>query len=106
MNQTSAPSRSTAAATRSTTSGSRSGSPVLRLVNTAIGTPQARWRDTHQSGLLSTIASIRLRACGGTQRTSAIAANAFCRRPSFSMLMNHCGVLRKISGAFDRQECG
>src|SRR5436190_1885242 len=84
---------------RSTTSGSRNGSPVSRWVNTAIGTPQARWRDTHQSGLLSTIASIRLRACGGTQRTSAIAAKAFCRRSSFSMLMNHCGVLRKIVGA-------
>jgi hypothetical protein len=23
-----------------------------------------------------------------------------------SIEMNHCGVLRKISGAFDRQECG
>jgi len=75
-------------------------------VNTAIGTPQARWRETHQSGLLSTIASIRFLPCGGTQRVSAIAAKAFCRRPLVSMLMNHCGVLRKINGAFDRHECG
>ncbi len=102
----SAPSRSTAAATRSTTAGSRSGSPVSRWVKTAIGTPQARWRETHQSGLLSTIASIRLRACGGTQRVSSIAASAFSRSPFAAMLMNHCGVLRKISGAFDRHECG
>ena len=25
---------------------------------------------------------------------------------SRSMWMNHCGVLRKITGFFDRQECG
>ena len=79
---------------------------MSRWVNTAIGTPQARWRETHQSGLLSTIASIRLRPCGGTHRVCAIAAKAFCRSPSISIPMNHCGVLRKIKGAFDRQECG
>jgi hypothetical protein len=71
-----------------------------------MGTPQARWRETHQSGLLSTIASIRLRPCAGTQRVSAIASRAFCRSPLISMPMNHCGVLRKISGAFERHECG
>src|SRR6516164_4233527 len=100
------PAFSTAAAIRSTTTGSRNGSPVCRCVNTAIGTPQARWRETHQSGRFSTIASIRFRPCSGTQRVCAIAAKAFCRRPFSSKPMNHCGVLRKISGAFDRQECG
>ena len=25
---------------------------------------------------------------------------------SLSMAMNHCGVLRKITGFFERQECG
>ena len=35
---------------RCTTAGSRNGSPVLFSTNTAIGTPQARWRLMHQSG--------------------------------------------------------
>ena len=75
-------------------------------MKTAIGTPQARWREMHQSGRVSTIARMRLRPCGGTQRVSSIAASAFSRRPFVAMVMNHCGVLRKISGAFERQECG
>ena len=38
---------------RSITFWSRSGSPVFLLTKTAIGTPQARWREMHQSGRLS-----------------------------------------------------
>ena len=87
--------------------------------NTVIGTPQARWRETTQSGRLSTMPVMRFSPCGGTQRVTVIAASARlrsvspgsrpCPRPSaigLSIAMNHCGVLRKITGFFERQECG
>ncbi len=92
---------------RSTTSGSRSTSPLALSTNSAIGTPQARWRETHQSGRLSTMPRIRLRPCAGTQRVASIAASALSRSaPGPSIGMNHCGVARKISGALERHECG
>ena len=59
-NQASAPSALKTSTTRAITSGSRSGSPVFLSTNTAIGTPQARWRDTHQSGRVSIIERRRL----------------------------------------------
>ena len=62
--------------------------------------------DTFQSGRVSIIERSRFSPCGGIQRVAAMAASAFCRSWFFSMLMNHCGVLRKISGAFERHECG
>ena len=79
--------------------------------NTVIGTPQARWRETTQSGRVSTMPVMRFSPCGGTQRVSEIAFSARARSvpPSpaaLSMAMNHCGVARKITGFFDRQECG
>ncbi len=54
---------------------------------------------------------------GGTQRVTEIACRvrarsvspAFAAAPSaigLSIAMNHCGVLRKITGFFDRHECG
>ena len=78
-----------------------------------MGTPQARWRDTTQSGRVSTMPLMRLAPCGGTNRVSPIAWRAYSRSvspvsPSIgrSIAMNHCGVARKITGFFDRQECG
>ena len=92
---------------RCTTSGSRSGSPVRLSTNTAIGTPQARWRLMHQSGRALTMPPSRLRPWSGTNFVASIAAIALARMCSGpSMRMNHCGVARKISGALDRQECG
>jgi hypothetical protein len=91
---------------RSKTAASRSSSPVLRLTKTAIGTPQARWREMHQSGRCSIIARMRFSPLGGNQRVSSIACSAFARRSFVAIEMNHCGVLRKISGALERQECG
>ncbi len=92
---------------RCTTAGSRNGSPLRFSTNTAIGTPQARWRLMHQSGLPATIEPMRLRPRSGTNTVASIAASALSRmRSGPSMRMNHCGVARKISGAFDRQECG
>ena len=122
-----------------------------------IGTPQARWREITQSGLLSIMPVMRFSPCGGTQRVALMAASARARsvspgrakaaspvipgrraaaspesmlsstvvmdsgpgpsdRPGMteegafaigrSIAMNHCGVLRKITGFFERQECG
>ena len=52
-------------------------------------------------------------ALAGTQRVALIAARARWRsvspcdpQMSLSIAMNHCGVLRKITGFFERQECG
>ena len=86
-------------------------------MNTAIGTPQARWREITQSGRLAIMPVMRFSPCGGTQRVTVIASQravrAACRRccvPSssicLSIAMNHCGVLRKITGFLERQECG
>ncbi len=60
---------------------------------------------------------MRFSPCGGTQRVTSMAASARSRSvsPGFavpfcaiglSIAMNHCGVLRKITGFFERQECG
>jgi hypothetical protein len=42
----------------------------------------------------------------GIQCTLRISASAAARRPACSMLMNHCGVARKITGVLWRQQCG
>ena len=87
------------------------------LVKTAIGTPQARCREITQSGRLTIMPLMRFCPDGGTQRVCAIACSARARSVSpglawpsstigLSIAMNHCGVLRKITGFFDRQECG
>ena len=67
--------------------------------------PGALARD-HQSGRCAIMECSRVLPCGGTKRVSSIAFSATSRRPLVAIEMNHCGVLRKISGAFDRQECG
>ena len=93
-------------------------SPFSRT-NTAIGTPQARWREITQSGRLSIMPLMRFWPDGGTHCVTEIACSARARsvspdlalaaipgRMSLSIAMNHCGVLRKITGFFERQECG
>ena len=91
---------------RSITAWSRRGWPVSLFTKTGIGTPQARWREMHQSGRPSTMDSMRLRPADGTQRVASMAERAVSRRPVFDMEMNHCAVLRKMRGAFERQEWG
>ena len=72
----SAPSASKAATMRAFTCPSRrtnpssAGSPP-RFVKQVSGTPQARWRESTQSGRLSTIACSRLRPARGVQATSS-----------------------------------
>ena len=64
------------------------------------------------------MAAMRCCPCGGTQRVAAIASLASSRnvRPcllvllnspmGLSIAMNHCGVFRKMTGFFERHECG
>ena len=108
--QTSAPSASNAALMRALTCGSRrrkSGSVGLApfLVKQVSGTPQARWRDSTQSGRASIIECRRLRPVPGVHSTSSsIEVSARMRIVSpcwpipsdslWSIATNHCGVLR------------
>ena len=54
------------------------------LMNTAIGTPQARWREITQSGRVSIMPVMRFSPCAGTQRVALMAREramrAACRR--------------------------
>ncbi len=72
-------------------------------------------RDRHAPGALARDAPVRpvsrswqeaVVAGAGTKRVSSIAASAFSRSSFVSMEMNHCGVLRKMTGALERQEWG
>jgi hypothetical protein len=91
-------------------------SPFSRT-KTAIGTPQARWREITQSGRASIMPVMRFCPDGGTHCVTEIACSARARSVSplfavplvamsLSIAMNHCGVLRKMTGFFERQECG
>jgi hypothetical protein len=108
--QTSAPSASNAAMMRALTSGSRSrkSASVGRapfFTKQVSGTPQARWRDSTQSGRFSTIECSRLRPVCGVHLTSwsievsarvriVVAIFAHAVISGLSMAANHCGVLR------------
>ena len=66
--QASAPSASKASTMRTSTSGSCKISTEpsgFSLMNTAIGTPQARWREITQSGRCSIMPVMRFSPCGG-----------------------------------------
>ena len=79
----------------------------IREIQRAMGTPQARWRETNQSGRPSTMARIRFLPDAGVNDVSSMALSAVSRRPpspAAPKRMNHCGVLRKITGAFERHE--
>ncbi len=107
---------------RAFTRSSTSVSPVSLLTKTAIGTPQARWREITQSGRCEIMPVMRFWPEAGSQRTLAISSSATSRsdapavrhilaavRPpeaaiGLSIAMNHCGVLRKMTGFFERQE--
>jgi hypothetical protein len=71
-----------------------------------MGTPQVRWREMHQSGRPATMPSMRAWPQSGTHCTSGMVFMASSRRPFCSMLMNHCGVARKMMGVLWRQQCG
>ena len=71
-----------------------------------MGTPQVRWREMHQSGRPSTMDRMRFSPHEGIQFTSPMALSAPLRRPAASMLMNHWGVVRKMTGDLWRQQWG
>jgi hypothetical protein len=81
----SAPSRSNASAMRALTCASLRTSTVpsgRSRMNTAIGTPQARWREITQSGRFAIMPVMRFSPCGGTQRVVLMAASARWRSVS------------------------
>ena len=107
--QASAPSASNASRTRAFTASFRrtnSGSVGIApfFVKQVSGTPQARWRDSTQSGRLSIIEWSRFRPERGVHFTLSISVSARSRivlpcmsSPSptgLSIATNHCGVLR------------
>jgi hypothetical protein len=51
-------------------------SPESRLTKTAMGTPQARWRETTQSGRFSIMPRMRFSPDSGTHSVSEIALSA------------------------------
>ena len=82
-----------------------------------VTTPQARWRATTQSGRLAIMPLMRFSPAGGTHCVTEIACSARARSVSpffawpfsamsLSIAMNHCGVLRKMTGFLERQLCG
>ncbi len=88
--QASAPSASKASTMRTLTSGSSriSTEPSgFSLTNTAIGTPQARWREITQSGLVSIMPLMRFSPAAGTQRVALMACMARPRSVSPGLSM-------------------
>ena len=109
----SAPCTSNTAAARSTSAGVRRASPHFVQSSAGIGTPQARCREMHQSGLCAIMFDSRSRPHDGSHSTSrSTASSARARsvesvRPRGpSILMNHCEVARKMTGLWQRQQCG
>ena len=70
------------------------------MTNTAIGTPQARWREITQSGRLSIMPVMRFSPCGGTQRVTLMAESARWRSVSpvlGDVLIHRDEPLRRIA---------
>src|SRR5215471_7547144 len=89
---------------------SLSGLPQLEHKNTAIGTPQTRWREMHQSGRVAIMLEMRSSPQAGSQITCLISSRVRLRSvPSLmgvSIEMNHCSVARKMTGWWQRQQWG
>src|SRR5690242_17280434 len=88
------------------TEGSFSGFLHAVQTNTAIGTPQTRWREMHQSGRVSTMFEMRSSPHAGSHFTVLISSRARVRKVpppvGVSIEMNHCSVARKITGLWQR----
>ena len=82
------------------------GSNVFLSMKIVIGTPHDLCLETHQSGLSKTMERILFLLEDGIQFTFSISFNAFFLSSSLSIEINHCEVVLKINGAFDRHECG
>src|SRR5229473_5681512 len=100
--QASAPDFANSSTTLRFTAGSFSGLLHVVHTNTAIGTPQTRCREIHQSGRVSTMFEIRSSPHAGSYLIFLISSSARDRNvPSptgVSIEINHCSVARKITG--------
>ena len=80
-----------------------------------MGTPHTRWREMHQSGRVWIMFDMRSSPHAGSHFTFLISSSVRVRSVSFlpappgigvSIEMNHCSVARKITGLWQRQQCG
>src|SRR5437879_13775447 len=78
--QASAPDFANTSTTRRLTAGSFSGLPHPEQANTAIGTPQTRCREMHQSGRVSTMLEMRSSPHIGSHLTLLISSKARDRK--------------------------
>src|SRR5579859_2963373 len=115
VNQASAPDFLKSSTTFRLTLLSFSGLPHPSHRKTAIGTPQTRCREMHQSGRVSIMFERRSSPQEGSHFTFLISERVRVRSVSFlppppgmgvSIEMNHCSVARKITGLWQRQQCG
>src|ERR1700741_4765622 len=91
------------------------GLPHASHRNTAMGTPHTRCREMHQSGRVWIIFDSRSSPHAGSHFTFLISASVRVRKVSFlpeppgigvSIEINDCSVARKITGLWQRQQCG
>src|SRR5436309_13441549 len=103
VNHASAPERAKSSTTLRLIAGSLSGLLQALQRKTAIGTPQTRCREMHQSGRVAIMLDMRSSPHAGSHFTFLISSSVRERRvppPSIgvSIEMNHCSVARKITG--------
>src|SRR5580700_4015981 len=115
VNQASAPELANSSTTLRLIAWSLSGLPQLSQRKTAMGTPQTRCREMHQSGRVAIIFESRSSPHDGSHFTCLISSRVRERKMSsfdfppgmgVSIEMNHCSVARKITGLWQRQQCG
>src|ERR1700681_4890089 len=108
--QESAPSRANKSTTALWASFESNNFPQPSQKKTAIGTPHTRCREIHQSGRVAIMLLIRSSPHAGIHFTFLISSSARWRSvlssTADSMEMNHCSVARKITGLWQRQQCG
>src|SRR3979409_1475244 len=110
VNKASAPELAKSSTTLRLVGRSLSGLPQLSQRNTAMGTPQTRCREIHQSGRVAIMFDMRSSPHAGSHFTFLISSSVRLRSAppgiGASIEMNHCSVARKITGLWQRQQCG
>src|SRR5438046_5514578 len=108
--QASAPKRPKKSITLQLSAGSFCGLPQPSHRNTPMGTPQTRWREMHQSGRVAVMLEMRSSPHAGSHFTFLISSSVRLRSVppgiGVSIEMNHCSVDRKMTGLWQRQQCG
>src|SRR5262249_9494121 len=108
--QESEPSRANISTTTWFTCLDSSSLPQASQKKTAMGTPQTRWREMHQSGRVAIMLAMRSSPQAGSHFTFLISSSARWRKvlesTGASMEINHCSVARKITGLWQRQQWG